>query len=256
MASATAAAVQPRARDTGAPSTPSQRSRLFWTAAIGLLATAAAGAAELRGRSARTHFAPPPGFGPGRWGAVAHAGDAVQVLGAAGIHGRKLLLLTGRWARIRSMNLDVAESAASPGAPLDLLDADTAVLAAARSGIARELLVAMPPSAFRRRLDEVGGAKELAAGAGWFSLPFHGYPRRFSLPEALAPEREPVVALVEPSFLDEGAPADLQDWLRRHDIDVELGLVALSDPAASATQRERAAALAAALGASSVEVAP
>jgi hypothetical protein len=223
---------------------------------IALFATAGAAAVELRGRAARTTFAPPPGFGSARWGVVADAGDAVRVLGEAGLHGRKLLLLTGRWAQIRSMNLDAAEASSLPRSPMDLIDANTAVLAAARSAVARELIVVMPPAAYQRRLAEVGAAKELVSGPGWFTLPFHGYSRRFSVPHAVLPPREPVLVLLEPSFLDEGAPAAVDTWLRQRGIQVELGLVALSDPAATAAQRERVAALAEALGAVSLEVAP
>jgi len=203
----------------------------------------------------RTTFTPPPDFGGARWAAVRDAAEAVRVWADADLHGRKVLLLTGRWAQIGSINVDVADAAgAGAKAPLELLDADTAVLAAARSGVARELLVVMPPEAFRRRLEEVRGAKELRVGEGAFTLPYHGYARRFSTPAALAPDGEPVLALVEPSFFDAGAPDALATWLASRGVRVELGLVALSDPTASAAQRERAAAFAEATRAVSVEV--
>jgi hypothetical protein len=245
---------------TGAPSRVTHsafavRPRLLWTSAIVLFTVAAAWCAEAKGHAARTTFSPPPEFGTVRWATVGDAGDAVRVWGEAGLHGRKVILLTGRWAQVKSMNREAVEAAAASGSSLDLLDADTAVLAAARSAIARELSVVMPPEAFQRRIDEVGGAKELSRGDGWFTLPFHGFARRFSVPGSVETPGEPVLALVEPSFFADGAPASPERWLRERGVEVELGLVALADPAATPEQRERAALFAQAAGAVSVEVA-
>jgi hypothetical protein len=230
------------------------RPRLAWASVMLAAAVAVVVAVEVRGVAARTTFARPAAFGDVRWAAVSDAAEAVRVWADAGLRGRKVLLLTGRWAQVQSMNTDVADAAAMPGASLGLLDANTAVLAAARTGVARELVIVMPPAAFARRLDEVKGAKELTRGDGWFTLPFHGYARRFSVPEALLAPREPVLALVEASFFDAGAPGALAAWLASRGIEVELGLVAMDDPTASPEQRERAAAFAQGTRAVAVEV--
>jgi hypothetical protein len=226
---------------------PHVRARLLWTGGLLALAAAAAVGAEIEGYGSRTTFSPPPDFRGARWAAVNDAGEAVRVWGEAGLHGRKVLLLTGRWAQVKSSDVE-------PGASPDLLDANTAVLAAARSGIARELEVVMPPEAFRARVEEVGAAKELSRGDGWFTLPFHGYPRRFTVPDAAVAPREPVLALVEPSFFADGAPAALEAWLREKGFDVELGLIALGDPAATDAQRGRAVLFAESARAVAVEV--
>jgi hypothetical protein len=226
----------------------------LWASVILVFTLGAALWVEMRGHSARTAFAPPPEFGAARWASVADAGEAVRVWGEAGLHGRKVLLLTGRWAKVQSMNLEIADAAAAPGSRLDLLDANTALLASMRSAIAREIQVVMPPEAFQRRLDEVVGAKELTRGEGWFALPFHGFARRFSTPEMVVSPAEPVLALVEPSFFAAGAPAAPLAWLRDRGVDVELGLVALADPTATPEQRDRAAGFAQDAGAVSVEV--
>jgi hypothetical protein len=231
------------------------RPRLAWMCAIAVLTAATAGYAEVRGREARTSFSPPAEFRGARWATVGDAGEAVRVWGEAGLRGRKVLLLTGRWARVKDLGRDVIEAAAAGQAPFDLIDADTAVLVAARSGIARDLQVVLPPAAYAQRLDEVRGAKEIRQGEGWLSLPFHGFERRFAVPAALAPPGEAVLALVEPSFFSDGAPQAPDQWLRERGVEVELGLVALSDPAATDAQRARAAAFAQGARAVAVEVA-
>jgi hypothetical protein len=229
-------------------STPDLRPRLLWTGAILVAAIFTAVGVELKAHGSRTTFSPPPDFRGARWAAVNDAGEAVRVWGEANLHGRKVVLLTGRWAQVRP---EAVDPTARPSA--NQLDADTAVLAAARSGIARELQVVMPAAAFRARLDEVGAPKELRRGDGWFTLPFHGYPRRFSVPEEAEVPREPVLALVEPSFFAEGAPP-LESWLRARGFDVELGLVALTDPTATEAQRGKALLFAEAERAVAVEV--
>lgn len=231
------------------------RPRLAWASVILTFALASALWVEVRGHAARTAFQAPPDFGAARWAAVADAGEAVRVWGEAGLHGRKLLVLSGRWANVKSSDLEPADGAAgASGTEGDLIDANTALLASMRSAISREIQVVMPPEAFRRRLADVAGAKELTAGDGWFTLPFHGFARRFSVPERLAAPGESVLALVEPSFFAGGAPAAPLEWLRERGVDVELGLVALADPTATPEQRERAAAFAQRSGAVAVEV--
>lgn len=229
--------------------------RLAWAAGIVLLAAAAAASSEAVGRSARRGFDPPPEFGGKRWAVVPDAAEAVRAWMAAGVHGRPLVVLTGRWGRPASPAqpaLVVArpQSGDSP----DLLDADSALFAAARLGVAREMHVAMPPAALALRLAEARGAKDARVGDGWASHPYHGYPRRFSSPAALRAPPDPALVLVEPSFLEAAGPAAIDAWLRDRGVIIDLGIVALDDPAASDAQRERARALAEALGAVAVEV--
>lgn len=231
------------------------RARIAWAAALLVAAGAVALALEAAGHASRTTFVAPPEFGATRWAAVGDAGDAVRVWAEAEQRGRRLLLLTGRWALVQSMRLDALEASTARGAAPDLVDANTAIMATARTGIARDLQVVMPPDAWQRRLDEVAAAKELVRGERAFSVPYHGFRRRFALPGALEPPGEPALVLVEPSFFAPGAPDDPAAWLRARGVEVDLGLVALADPTATPDQLERAAAFARHAGAVAVEVA-
>jgi len=218
--------------------------RLAWAAGIVLFASAAIAGAEATGQAARRAFDPPPEFGGKRWAFVPDAAEAVRAW-----------MLTGRWGRPGSTSQPAVVVARSQsGDAPDLLDADSALFAAARLGIAREMLVAMPPAALAQRLDEARGAKDARVGDGWASQPYHGYPRRFSSPAALRAPSDPALVLVEPSFLEAAGPAPIDAWLRDRGVEVDLGIVALDDPAATDAQRERARALADALGAVAVEV--
>lgn len=231
------------------------RPRLAWSGAVALLALAAAAAAEARGRAARTAFQPPAGFGAGRWAEVADAAEAVRVWGAAGLKGRKLVVLTGRWAALQPTFFNAPPPASEAG---DFLTPESAAFAAMREGIAREMTVAMPERAYRERLGEIRRArgKGVEVGDGWFRHRFHGFERRFCVPGALWPEPEPVLALVEPSFFDEENSTRVEALLRERGISLDLGLVAASDPAASPSQKARAQEFASAVAAVALGVAP
>ena len=230
--------------------------RLAWAAGIVLFASAAIAGAEAAGREARRAFDPPPEFGGKRWAFVPDAAEAVRAWMAAGVHGRPLVVLTGRWGRPGTPGTQpaVVVARSQSGDSPDLLDADSALFAAARLGVAREMLVAMPPAALAQRLDEARGAKDARVGDGWASHPYHGYPRRFSSPAALRAPSDPALVLIEPSFLEAAGPAPIDAWLRDRGVEVDLGIVALDDPTATDAQRERARALAEAMGAVAVEV--
>ena len=233
---------------------PHVRSRLAWSGALLALLAASALLAEWRADASRTAFARPADMGSGHWLAVQDAGDAIRALGEGGVHVRALVLLSGRWPLVKSTGFETADAPGSADRPPDQIDADTATIAAARLGIARELHAVLLPAAYQARLAQVGAAKGLRRGQGWFELPFHGYPRRFSTVSSFAAPREAVVAVVEPSFFGDGAPADLDAWAAERGLAVEVGLVALADPVASEAQRERAAAFAEGRRALAVEV--
>jgi hypothetical protein len=230
------------------------RTRFAWAVLLGALALASAAAMEWTGRASRTAFERPAIAGSSRWIAVRDAGEAVRVLGEGGVHGRQLLLLTGRWPNVRSAGFEPGAAADGSPPPADLIDADTATIAAARFAIGRELHVIMAPQAYGARLHAVQAAKELVSGEGWFAVPFHGYERHFWLPDAFRAPPEPLVAIVEPSFFVDDAPADVDAWLRQRGAELEVGLVALGDPAASSEQLGRAAAFADLHGAVALEV--
>jgi hypothetical protein len=232
---------------------PSVGARLAWAGALVALLAATAAAMEWHGRSSRSPFTPPGGLETSRWLAVPDAGDAVRVLAEGGAHGRVLVLFSGRWPDVRASAFET-DVPGAPDRPDDQIDADTATVAAARLAIARELRAVLLPAAFEARLAKVRGAKGFSGGDGWFDLPFHGYPRRFSSVDAFAAPREPAVAVVEPSFFGEGAPPDLEALAAARGLELEVGLIALADPAATPAQRERAAAFAQRRGAVPVEV--
>jgi hypothetical protein len=238
---------EPQARPASSLSRSSARARLAWCAAVAVTALATAMGAEALGRSSRVQFTSPPEFEGRRWATVSGAADAVRVWAALGVHGRKLVVLSGRWGRTDLRTVGRALADGGEG-----LDADTALLAAARLGIAREVHVAMPPAAFQRRFLESVSAKGAEAGEGWISHPYQGFRRRFSLLGELAPLDEPVLVLVEPSFFDASAPGQLREWLARR-ATVDLGIVALDDPAATDAQRELARSFAEALRALGAE---
>ena len=218
---------------------------MAWALVIGLFALGTALAAQTRGQLSRVPCAAPAELKGQPWAVVADAADAVRVFEATGAHGRKLLVLTGRWA-----TLDQATTETNPIAgAADHLNADNAVFSAMKMGLARELEVAMPAKALARRLAEIQAArgKGITFGEGFFVHPFHGFVRRFSLPEALVASDEPVLVLIEPSFFTAEAPGRVDRYLAARGIRVELGLVAAADPAASVDERERAASLALAL---------
>jgi hypothetical protein len=232
---------------------PSVGARLVWAGALVALLAGTAAAMEWRGRASRTPFTPPAGLAGSRWVAVPDAGDAIRLLAEGGVHGRVLVLFSGRWPDVRASAFET-DVPGAPARPEDQIDADTATVAAARLAIGRELRAVLLPDAYAARVAQVRGAKGFSGGDGSFDLPFHGYPRRFSTPDAFAAPGEPVIAVVEPSFFGEGAPADLEAFAAERGLRLELGLVALADPAATPAQREAAAGFARRAGAVGVEV--
>jgi hypothetical protein len=233
------------------------RARAAWIATFLAAAVAVALLASARGASSRRPFQPPPEFGGQRWAVVTDAAQAVRVWDAAGVYGRRLVVVTGRWAAIRSTYLDqrIRENP-NPKDPLDVVDVQAALLFASQSGIARELTVVMPPAALARRLAEIAPAKELRAEGGCAVLPFPGFVRRFCPPEAVPQSEEPVLLLVEPSFFGEGAPGAAEAFIRQRGADADLALVCAADPEAGPAEQERAAAFALAVGAVNVEARP
>jgi hypothetical protein len=238
-----------------APSTTrGTRSRWAFTGAILAAAAALLFAAQSHGVASRRWFAAPPEFGGQRWAVVDDAAGAVKVWAAAGIYGRHLVVLTGRWAAIKSTYLDRRiEENPNPSDPLDVVDAQAALLYSSQSGIARDLTVVMPPAALERRLREIAPAKEYRVADGCAVLPFHGFVRRFCPPEAVPHGDEPVLLLVEPSFFAEGGRVAPESWIRERGVDADLALVCGSDPDASPAEEERASAFALAVGAVHVE---
>jgi hypothetical protein len=105
----------------------------------------------------------------------------------------------------------------------------------------------MPPAVLERRLDGIRGARGLDASGGVVSHPFEGFSRRLLAcdlpPGSLRLDHEPVLVLVEPSYLAAGCP-DPGRWLADRGLSSDLALVALHDPAAEGRQLEAARGLA------------
>jgi hypothetical protein len=228
--------------------------RVRW--AVGLVIAGALVAASLHawGRASRTSFDPPPGHE--RWAAVSDAAGAYRALRAAGVRGRRVVFLTGRWSRPRSL-----WERPMAGEQLDALiarertevDSDSALFAAARDGIFRSFDVVMPPAALAKHLAEVAGRKELVRLEGGFSLPYDALERRFTRPDSLVAPLEPVVVVLEPSFFQDGAPARVADWLADRETRFDLAFIALDDAEATDAQRDVARALAASVHAVALE---
>jgi len=238
---------------------PPRRRPLAWAGALLLASAAVAATAEARGRGARQLFEPGADTGPARVGMVGDAAGAFRVWREAGLHGRHLLVLTGHWSKPRNLRSqpltpEELETVRQRG-DVDLLDAQSALFAAGRLGMARRFDVVMPPEAFSQRLGQVRGQKELLRGDGSFVLPHRGLERRFSTPRAFVPPRETVLVLVEPSWFAAGASADPLGWLAGLGVRWDLALIALDDPTARGEERQAALAAGQAAGASFWEVA-
>lgn len=243
---------------TSTPLRPSSR-RLAVAGGLAAFALASAAAVEAIGVASRREFVAPPEMRGGRWAIVSDAGEAVRVWLAAGVHGRKLVVLTGRWGQPAKPTYAGKGAGGGPAHPQEeasMIDAESALFAAARTGVAREIFAVMPPAAFERRRAEIGGGKETAAGPGWLRQPFHGYPRTFARPDALPRIDEPALLLVEPSFFAPGTPPSLGAWLARRGIAFDLALVAADDPSADDPQREAAQVFAESVGCVSLQAAP
>lgn len=240
---------------------PGARSQLVWTGALLAVAVAAALASDLHGRGARTSFTPPAEFHGERWAVVQDAAAAVDVWGSSGLHGRRLLVATGRWGKPVTTD-GASEPRGAPPEDPEARAADHAarvsgaLFDATMQGVARELLVVMPDAAFDARVDAIRAARGTTLGDGWASQPYDGIPRGFYRPATLPGSDEAVLLLVEPSFFAAGAPADLPAWLGERGLRVDLALIAAEDPEATAAQREAALALAGRAGAVQLEVGP
>jgi hypothetical protein len=235
------------------------RRRLAWAAAIAVLAAGSIVAVQARGRSARLPFDPPPELRGHPWVAVGDATSAFRVWRAAGIRGRWLVVLTGRWSRPRDPRevLATAEELLATRGPdgslPEFVDAENALYAAAQVGIARRFSVAMTPPSLARRIEESRGKPDFEPESGdAFRFPFHGLARRFSTPDRLDAPTEPALVLVEPSFFAAGGDAP-DRLLRDRGVSFDLALVALDDPAADDAQRAAARAFVAAMNAPFVE---
>jgi hypothetical protein len=228
------------------------RAQVAWTVALVLLATGAALGVDHHGTSSRLPFSPPDDLRGARWVVVQDAAAAVDLWSAAGLRGRRVLVATGRWGK------PVAPDPAAGAARSTTDDAagrvGAALFDATMRGLARELVVVMPDAAFDARIAAIRSSRETTLFDGWARQPFHGIPRSFHRPATLPHLDEPVLLLVEPSFLAEGAPPDLPAWLEARGVRFDLGLIAARDPEATAAQADAVLALAARLGAVPVEV--
>jgi hypothetical protein len=210
------------------------------------LATTALLGVQLYGSSSRRAGA--PAASAPRWLAVPDARAAFLAWRDAGVRGQALLLLSGRWATVKTRelpphllrDLGSAERAANVD---PLITADTALLALALGGIVRRVDVVMPQDRFLERLEAMRLHKDFEQGSGWASLPFEGFERRFFAFPAAPATSERVLVLVEPSFFGAERP-DLPAWLGERGIDPSQVLVVLDDPASTDAQRFAARALA------------
>lgn len=238
------------------PPPPAARRHLLLAAAVAAASLAAGAAVELHGLGSRHPFVPPAGL-EGRVASVTNAAGALQVWGAAGVRGRRLVVLSGQWSkppgRWTHGSTEAGPRAQANEEP-DPFDPRSALFNATRFGIARTLDVVMPPAALTRRLGEVSGSKGLVREEGGFRLAYEGVERRFSTPRGFHPPREPVLALVEPSWFGEGSPGDPLGWLASHGVTWDLALLALEDPEASGEERMAARAFARAEGAPILEM--
>lgn len=229
-----------------------RRATWIWCGVIAALAALAAVGPEVHGRGSRQLAALPPEAQGRRWAMVGDAAAAFRVWETAGAHGRRLVVLTGRWSKPRNLR-DNPPSAEEMRSGKDLLasglvDVNDALYAATLTGIARRLDVVMPPAAYQQRRGEVSGQGDLELQDGAFRLPYESIERRFSKPDAFRAPAEPVLVLVEPSWFQEGAPESVAYWLASRGVSFDLALIALSDPTATEAERDRARKLGEATG--------
>lgn len=227
----------PRMRTPAVP----DRARWLTAAAIAAATCALAVALQVHGTRSRRWYGDTGGRRPA-WVEVPDAAAALAFWRDAGVSGRRLLLLTGRWASVPLPTLDPM-----PRSPGDVTP-DTAMFLAARDGVVREIEVVMPAGALAQRRAEASSAKTFAVTRRGFRQDFHGFSRQFAPVSAPpAPSDEPFLVLAEPSFFEEDAPIDLPRWLVDHGIRYDLAILAGSDPVAPQEALARAAVLAGAL---------
>ena len=233
---------------------PGRRAQLVWTALLLAGALAAALAADQHGRASRAAFAPPADFQGRRWAVTRDAASAVELWAQVGVHGRRVLVATGRWSKPVAQDQGPAPEAGS--AADRAVRVAGALFDATQRGLARELTVVMPTAAFEARVAAMRAIPEATFGDGWALQPYHGIPRGFFRPATLPRPGEPVVLLIEPSFFSGDAPPDLLAWLDERGVRFDLGVIVAQDPAASEAQQTAAMDLATRVGAVPVEVDP
>lgn len=229
--------------------------KLIVAAAIAALSAAALASMELRGRAARVRFDVPVDLGAHRAAMVHSATDALRVWADTGVRGRRLVILSGQWAKP-----SIARTHPSASATLastwtsSAQDPSDAIFASTRLGIVRSLDVVMPPASFSRRLEEVSSTKVFVREEEAFRTTYSGLERRFSTPQGFVAPDEPVLVLIEPSWYAEGAPLDPLRWLASRGVTWDLALLALADLSATDAERLAASSYGRALGARFVEV--
>jgi hypothetical protein len=233
-------------RGTNVPRPPglAPNARLRWTAAICVVAAIALASAEWHGRSSRIAFHAPARTPQFRLASVRDVADAFLVWRESS-HGRRLVVLTGRWSGPRTSSSPGASAGDAPlgsGLAGDPLTADSALYWAARLGVVRSFDVVMPPALFERRAAEDAGHRPFEAEDGAFRHDLNGLRLRFALPRAFVAPAEPALVLVEPTWFSAGAPPDPLAWLASAGVRTDLVLLALDDP--DATDGERRAATA------------
>jgi hypothetical protein len=222
-----------------------------------LLGVASGVAVNARGILSRIPFYPSEEFRGARWALVGDAATAVELWSAAGLRGRRVLVASGRWGKPPPAAATPAGPSPGASAPEDRIGrVGGALYDATMRGLARELTVVMPRTAFEARIEALRSSPETTLGDGWARQPFHGIPRSFHRPSTLPALDEVVLVLVEPSFFEAGAPPDLPAWLESQGVRFDLALIAAWDPEATPAQLELAQALAARVGAIPVEVDP
>lgn len=111
---------------------------------------------------------------------------------------------------------------------------------AMKSGIARELVQAVPESEMAAKI-EAAAAEGVAPRHGRLKLPAMGSPRTITSPHFFLPPREPVLLYVNASFFREMEPAELLRLLVRSGVATDCVVLASSadDPEVGAGEKKR-----------------
>lgn len=215
------------------------RRSLSWGAALLTTSIAALVGAELHGRSARGFV---PAGAATAWLVASGPAEAIRAADELGAFGRRFLVFTGRWPSLTAERSERIAHADPAVAFSEHLDDETALLVAAQSGLAREVIVVMPPGPLAERVRAVREVKGARADGGCFRAPFLAIERAFCAADAIPGGSEPFVVLVEPSYLSSPAAAsDLRARLAA--LSADLVAIATTDPAATAAQRAAAESL-------------
>lgn len=228
---------------------------LRWSlvALIGIAALATVASAQRLGLESR-RLAGPVASPPLAWRTVPDAGAAFEAWRAAGVRGRRLVVFSGRWSSVPPGEVVEPDFPATyrrlaPHA-LDIgatVRPDTALLLAAYSGVARALTTVMPPAAVAARAEATRATPGQVSRPGLISSPASGFQRWIVScdlpPPGPWPSGEPVLVLVEPSYLGATGCPEVEAWLAARGLASDLAVVALQDPAADQAQRALAAAM-------------